>query len=239
MLDFNRTITKAKAASDAINEVIDAALERETETPRDYLGGSALGKECLRQLQWDWKRPAPIKGQTRGIFARGYWAEAFTVSSMIAAGFRLVRDGDPRVAFEQLGGRFKGHADGLILSGPEIDGVTYPCLWEHKCLGDKGWTKVGKEGLKKAYPTYYAQVQIYMAYLGLTDHPALFTAVNANTMARLHLLIPFDAETAQEWSDKAVQVINADAAGETLPRVASAPDDWRCRFCAHKAECWE
>lgn len=237
MLDFNRTVTKAKSASDEINAVIDAALEQQTETPRDYLGGSALGKECLRQLQWDWRRPAAVKGQTRGIFARGHWAEGFTAASMIAAGFRMLREGDA-LSFAQLDGRFRGHADGLILSGPAIEGVSYPCLWEHKCLGEKGWSKVGKDGLKRAYPTYYAQVQIYMAYLGLTDHPTIFTAVNANTMERLHLLVPFDAETAQEWSDKAVQVLQADAAGEVLPRAAASPDDWRCRFCSHKTECW-
>jgi hypothetical protein len=238
VLDFNRSVTKAKAASDAINAVIDAALECEPDTPRDYLGGSALGKDCLRQLQWDWRKPAKINGKTRGIFARGHWAESYTVSCMVSAGFRIAREGDPRVEFSQLDGRFKGHADGLILAGPEIEGVTYPCLWEHKCLGEKGWSKVGKDGLKSAYPTYYAQVQIYMAYLGLEENPAIFTAVNANTMERLHLLVPFDPATAQEWSDKAVQVITATAAGETLPRVTDNPQDWRCRWCAHRVECW-
>lgn len=236
MLDFNHSTTKAKTASTAINAILDAALEARPETPRQYLGGSALGKDCLRQIQFDWRKPAPIKGQTRGIFARGHWAEKFSADTFNLAGFRLLQN-VPRLAFQQVDGRFRGHGDGIFISGPEIEGVGYPCLWEHKALGDKGWKKLEKDGLRKAYLTYYVQVQVYMAYLDLTEHPAIFTAVNANTMERLHLLVPFDAATAQEWSDKAIVVLKADEAGETLPRITDDPDDFRCRFCSHKPTC--
>ena len=153
------------------------------------------------------------------------------------AGFRMVRSG-PALEFSQLDGRFKGHADGMMIAGPEVDGLAFPCLWECKGLGSKGWTKLVKEGLAKAYPVYADQVAIYQAYLDLSDHSAIFTAANMDTMEVLHLFVPFDASRAQAASDRAVQIILADESGETLPRVGANPDDRRCRFCGHRQRCW-
>jgi hypothetical protein len=113
----------------------------------------------------------------------------------------------------------------------------YPCLFEHKCLGTKGWRAIERDGLLNAYPQYHAQCQIYMAYLDLTE--TFFTAVNADTMERLSLLVPLDAERAQAWSDRAVTVIEATRAGELLPRGFDDPTDWRCRVCSHHKRCWE
>jgi hypothetical protein len=111
-------------------------------------------------------------------------------------------------------------------------------LWEHKCLGDKGWRALERDGLEKAYPQYAAQVWLYQAYLEVTEHPAIFTAMNANTCARLHVLVPFNAEQAQIWSDRAVAVIEATRAGELLPRAYDNPADWRCKACGHHERCW-
>ncbi len=30
-------------------------------------------------------------------------------------------------------------ADGVIVAGPDV-GIRWPCLWEHKALGQKSWT---------------------------------------------------------------------------------------------------
>lgn len=239
MLDFNRSVIKAKAASDLVNAVIDGAIEVRiaAEPKRDYLGASSLGHDCLRKIQWDWRRPVAQEPRTERIFARGRWWETYAADLLAAAGFRIVRSGE-RIAFAQLDGLFRGHADGMIIAGPAVDGMAFPCVWECKGLGSKGWTKLGKDGLAKAYPAYADQVALYQAYLDLTDHPALFTACNMDTMEMLHLLVPFDPARAQAASDRAVTIIRADAAGETLPRVTDFEDDFRCRFCAHRERCW-
>ena len=156
---------------------------------------------------------------------------------MVAAGFRFERN-SASVAFAQLDGKFRGHGDGKIIAGPALPGISYPCLWEHKGLGSKGWTKLVKDGLVKAYPGYADQVALYQGYFDLTDHPAIFTACNMDTMELVHLSVPFDAARAQAASDRAVTIIRADAVGETLPRVTDRPDDWRCRMCGHQERCW-
>ena len=87
-----------------------------------------------------------------------------------------------RLEFEALDGWLRGHADGIFLSGPEIPGVRYPCLWEHKAINAKGWRSLEREGLAKHYPQYAAQVALYQIFLGVDENPAIFTATSADNM---------------------------------------------------------
>lgn len=238
MLDFNRTSLRERSASDHVNSVVDGTIAASlADIPsRGYLGASSLGDDCLRKIQWMWTRPKPPEPRTERIFARGRWFESYYRQLMHNAGFRMISSGD-RIGFAQLDGRFKGHADGIIISGPE--GLSYPCLWECKGLGAKGWKKLVTDGLAKAYPAYANQVALYQAYLDLTDHPALFTAANMDTMEVVHLAIPFDARRAQMASDRALTVILAEEAGETMPRHTDDPEHFVCRWCPFRTECWE
>lgn len=240
MLDLNKSVFKAKVANLAINEAIDAAVceKANREPAREYLGASSIGHECLRKVQWDWRRPKrPTQSRTHRVFWRGHTFEKYVAEQFVISGFDL-RRGEPESGFIQADGRFRGHCDGIFRGGPAIEGIGYPCLWEMKALGEKSWNQIEKHGLKKPKPEYFAQVQLYMAYLGLTEHPAIFTALNVENGELLHLTIPFDPSEAQSASDRAVLVLRADAAGETLPRITDDQDDFRCRFCSHRGECW-
>ena len=83
-----------------------------------------------------------------------------------------------------------------------------------------------------------AQVALYQAYLGLHEHPALFTAINADTMELYAELVPFDALLAQKMSDRAVRVIEATKAGELLPRGFAEPSHFECKLCPYSQRCW-
>ena len=126
--------------------------------------------------------------------------------------------------------------DGVIVGGPE--GFAYPALWENKCLGNKSWSDLERKGLAISKPIYAAQVAIYQAYLELTEHPAIFTAINADTMEIYTELVPFDAALAQRMSDRAVKVITATEAGELLPRAVHDSTHFECRMCAWQDRCW-
>ena len=175
--------------------------------------------------------------RTRDIFHRGHVFEKLSKQHLVHAGFHFAPDdvlGFQRGRWTTSRPRRRHHH-----RGPDVPGVylPFPCVWEHKCLGAKGWRAIERDGLEKAYPQYDAQVLLYQAYLDVTN-PALFTAVNADTCERLHLLVPFDAERAQAWSDRAATIIEATRAGELLPRFTTDPEDWRCRFCGHRERCW-
>ena len=234
-LDFNRANLSEKPISQLVNELIEGA-EPASVNYRLYLGASSIGAECLRKVQFDWMCDPVFPARVKDIFARGHFFEERTRQHLIDAGFKFAPP--ERLKFKAADELFRGHADGIFLEGPPLPGLIYPALWESKCVKDKGWKAIERDGLKGLYAVYAAQVAIYQAYLDVTN-PALFSVVNADTCERLHFLVPFDAQFAQAMSDRAVAVIEATRAGELLPRVTENPKDWRCRICSHKVRCWE
>lgn len=239
-LDFNsKSLLGEKLVS-----LIDAAIDDagRAETPRDYLGGSEIGEECERRLQYSYlKAPGSndFNARVRRIFRRGHVLEDVMAEWLRGAGFTLSthRPNGRQHGFSDCDGRFKGHADGVIVEAPEP--FKAPALWENKVLGAKGWSALKRHGLRKQYPKYAAQVALYQAYLKLAEHPAIFTALNADTMEIEVLLVPFDAELAQQQIDKAARVLTAIDHQEMLPRAAGAADAFVCKFCPYRGVCWD
>jgi hypothetical protein len=240
--------------AEAVSAAIDAALSarHRVERPRTYVSSSGLGRHCLRQIQFDYLAVPKDEGQdfaprTLRIFEAGHRAEDMVAGWLRLAGFdlRTERADGRQHGFEALGGRFKGHIDGCLVSGPVA--MDYPALWENKALGASSWKDVVKRGVGVARPVYAAQIALYQAYLDLPN-PALFTALNRDTQELHTELVPFDARLAQEMSDRAVAVVRASDGGEWLPRAAAEPTAVLCRGgmaagkwhapCAWAERCW-
>ena len=228
-----------------INALIDAALEAEhrSKPPRDYLGGSRIGEPCARRLAYE-VTLTPVDdgkdfdGSRLRIFDAGHRVRGPDHS--LAAGGR-VRSAHPRpdgrqFGFSVAGGRLRGHIDGVIVAGPDV-GIIWPALFEHKALNQNSWTDLVKRGLRQSKPIYFAQCQLYMAYMEL--EVALLTAMNKNTQELYHEVVPFDPAEAQRLSDKAVDILRAIEAEELPPRIAAAPDFYLCRMCPYARRCWE
>jgi hypothetical protein len=237
VLDLNRANLSIEPINVAVNEAIERAAATAAELPRPYLGASIVGHECPRRVQFDWWCKPVLAARVREIFARGHHFEAQSRDRLVAAGFKFA---PPEVlGFSAVNGALRGNADGIIIAGPDLPGayLIYPLLWEHKAVNSKNWRALERDGLEKTFPQYAAQVSLYQAYLDITN-PALFTALNADTCERLHFLVPFNAERAQLWSDRAITIIEATRAGELLPRGFDDPKDWHCRMCPHAERCW-
>jgi hypothetical protein len=242
-LDFNHR-PKEPNFADGLNALIDRALEAENETRpgRDYLGGSRLGDPCARRLQFEYLNAprdpgAGFPGRTLRTFALGHSLEDLAVEWLRKAGLDLRtrnRSGE-QFGFSVAGGRVKGHIDGVIVAA---EGFVVPALWECKTANAKNWRDMARRGVTVAKPVYAAQIALYQAYMGLTEAPALFTAINKDTSELWHELVPFDGGLAQSLSDKAVRILQACDAGEWLPRVASEPGFFECTTCAFKQRCW-
>ena len=241
MLDFNSTTT----LSERFEALVDAGLQarEQQQARRQYLGASRLGVSCERQLQYEYAQ-APVdpgrefSGRILRIFERGHRTEDAMVGWLRAAGFILkteVKDGQ-QFGFSVADGKLQGHCDGVFVGGPE--GFAYPALWECKALGSKSWNDLVKKGLAASKPVYATQVAIYQTYLGLHDTPAIFTAVNADSMEIYTELVPFDAALAQKMSDRAVKVITATEVAELLPRAFADQTHFECRMCAWQDRCW-
>ena len=242
MIDFN----SSASLSGRLQALMDLALESERDaTPaREYLGASRLGAPCERQLQYEYAK-APVdpdkgfSGRLLRIFERGHRTEDMAIRWLRLAGFHLKTEDAQghQFGFSVANGRLRGHVDGVLVGGPE--GFAYPALWENKCLGAKSWRDVEKRKLAASKPIYAAQIALYQTYLGLHEHPALFTAVNADTMEVYAELVPFDAGLAQRMSDRAVRVIEATQASDLLPRAFTDSTHVECRYCAWADRCWK
>ncbi len=238
MLNLNRASLSLEVVNVALNDAIERAAAAKAELPRPYLGASIVGAECLRKVQFDWWCKPALSARVRDIFARGHYFEDVARQHLIAAGFKFAPP--EALAFSTVNGDLRGHADGIVIAGPNpLNGAyfNYPFLWEHKAVNAKNWRAIERDGLELAFPQYAAQVALYQAYLDVTN-PALFTVTNADTCERLHFCVPFNAERAQLWSDRAVTIIEATRASELLPRAYDDPQDWHCRVCAHRERCW-
>lgn len=248
MLDFN----SSKTFAGKVNGHIDIALthERKKEKPRNYLGGSRLGVECKRALQFEYMNTPKdegrdFDGQNFRIFAIGHALEDLAIKWLRQAGFELYtekKDGH-QFGFSVVKGRIRGHVDGLVNNAPETLKMTFPALWECKSMSNKYWQKTKKQGVVLAYPVYACQIATYQAYMegsipGISQNPALFTAINKDTAELYHELVPFDCSLAQNLTDKAVTVLQACDAGELLPRIATTPAHHVCKMCPWQDRCW-
>lgn len=238
MIDFNHTKTRG----DQLNQLIDAALVIPTEAPRDYLGGSRLGHECARALQYEFfnvPKDRPFTGQLMRTFAIGHALEDLAADWLRKAGLDLrTADKDGKqFGFVTGKGKIRGHIDGVIVGGPEEFGP-YPRLWENKTASAKKWREFEKNKVKKSNITYWIQVQTYMAYMDLTDNPALWTVINKDDSSLYHEDISFDQSAAQDASDRAARIIQCCEAGELLSREYPSADFFQCKWCSYGERCW-
>lgn len=236
MLDFNRT---PKPKNIPTSEQLDEAARTLSSPPRQYLGGSRLGEECARKLQYEYLGGSlTMTAKLHNIFAAGHASEA-AVAQLLKAIFdlRTEKANGRQFGFETAQGRIKGHIDGVICGGPEEYGP-YPYLWEAKAVGGKYFTALVKNGVRAERPVYAGQIATYQAYMQLTDNPALFSVANRDT-GEIHFeRVPFDPKLAQECTDRGVQVLQAVDAGETLPRPYASSDFYKCKFCDFREACW-
>jgi hypothetical protein len=225
-----------------INDLLDAKLieKHRSQEKRDYLGASMLGDECVRKIQLQYmKHEVDVSAQNLRTFAIGHCLEDLIAEWIRLAGFEL-RTKDEKgeqFGFSVTDEKIAGHVDGVLKNGPDF--LKYPALWECKTLNNKSWNDTAKRGVLVSKPIYYAQVQLYMAYLDLEANPCVFTALNKDTSELYHELIPFDAEAAQRYSDRAVQIIKATENNELLPCVSNDSSFYRCKMCGFRNQCFK
>ena len=61
--------------------------------------------------------------------------------------------------------------------------------------------RAGEEPSRRGQADLRGAGCVYRAYLELHEHPAIFTAINADTMEIYTELVPFDAALAQRMSE--------------------------------------
>jgi hypothetical protein len=235
--DFSRI----SLANDPINVELNALVERTTmataRAPRPYLGASIVGDPCLRKIQFDWWCASFLSARTLLKFDRGHAFEALMRARLEKVGFAFAPS--ESLEFRAFDNILQGHADGVVIAKPAMAGVYLPTpfVWENKCLNNRNFQVLARDGLDRAFPRYAVQTLLYQHYLD-KPNPALFTAVNADTCEALHFLVPYSAEHAQLAIKRVEVIIEATKKGELFRRAYDDPEDWRCALCPHNKRCW-
>lgn len=201
---------------------------------RQHLGASEIGGECERALWYGfrWASWISFPGRMLRLFETGQLNEERLASAMQAIGItiHLFDSNGKQFSFREFGGHFSGSMDGCAL-GVFAAPKTWHIL-EFKTINAKGFATLSSKGVQKAKPEHYAQMQIYMHYMGLTR--ALYLVENKDNSDIYEERVKYDAEIAIKLVAKAKRIVFSPNA---LPKISDSPESFKCQWCAHNPVC--
>lgn len=216
---------------------MDDAYRGEEDAFRSHFGYSQVGKECARELWYNfrWAAVKQFKGRILRLFNRGHLEEARFLALLKMIGCK--------VWFEtETGGQFRiketkhslGHAgsalDGIIKGIPDLPDT--PVLGEFKTHNDKSFKELVRKGVRESKWMHYIQVVVYMDFYNLEW--GLYMATNKNDDDLYAELIYKDPKQAERYVLRAGNIVKAD---EPPPKINNSPGFFGCRFCDYKLVC--
>ena len=218
-------------------EAIDAAIEKANPASlgRTYAGGSQLGEECERKLQYSflWVMENSFPPRILRLFDRGHREEPALIGYLEAAGIE-VKDLDPETK-EQFAVTFAkghggGHFDGIMRGLPED-----PDAWhiaEFKTANDKSFRSTKSKGVEIDKPVHFAQMQIYMHLAEIKW--AAYIVVNKNDDDLYFERVPYNETVALQLLAKADRIIGSDYLPEG---ISKDPSFFKCKWCDYQPVC--
>ena len=228
-----------KSVTDPVAEAIYNHYEAVygSEPARPYLGASTLGKPCSRQ-QWyslHWAKPASFPGRLYRVFQTGHLQEPRVYSDLDGIGCK-VETIDPATGKQwsytepATGGHLKGNCDGKVTGVPGAPKVKH--VLEIKTASDKMFKIMQKDGVLKAKPEHFAQMQQYMGWSKCTR--ALYFVVNKDNEDIYTERVEFDQAVFDALVAKANAIIDS---VEPPARLSEDPTWFECKFCDYQAIC--
>lgn len=202
---------------------------------RTHLGASGVGDDCARKIWYGfrWATHQEHDGRLLRLFNRGHLEEARFIAMLLTIGAEVYQQDENGKQFRisDAGGHFGGSGDGIVVNIPDLDpGVSALC--EFKTSAEKPFLKLEKEGVRESKFEHYVQMQTYMRKMGLAV--ALYMVVNKNNDKLYAELVPFNAEIADQYIDRGVNLVWMDYEPE---RISNSPGWYLCKFCDHRAVC--
>jgi CRISPR/Cas system-associated exonuclease Cas4 (RecB family) len=234
------------AVTDPVADAIFASYKEKysIEPQRGYVGASSIGQPCTRALwyQFRWAKAPDFSGRLYRLFQSGHLQEPRVNADLRAIGM-TVYDVNPATGKQwsfverSSGGHFRGNCDGIVTGVPQAP--VSPHILEVKTSSAKLFAVMQKEGVKKAKPTHYFQMQIYMHWsidlFGKEGcHRALYITVNKDTDNIYSERIEYVEEEAQALIDKAMLIITS---AEPPIGISTDPTYFECKFCDYHSIC--
>lgn len=211
-------------------EAIYKSYERRTEKPRQYLGWSQIGRPCERELwlAFRWAFDSQFEGRMLRLFDTGHREETRVIHELREIGMKVVAI-DPvtkkQVSVSSLGGHFRGHLDAQVTGFFERPNDKH--LMDVKTVKSKKFDQLLKDGMKKMYPTYWAQAHGYMGKLGIKYGAYIFVCKDDD---RIHIeFFDYDPAVFEKYEKRAERIIFAD---RMPPPISSDPTWYECKMCS-------
>ena len=215
------------------NPIIDAiyaSYERAYEPwIRTHIGGSDIGRACDRRI-WMAFRQVGVEshsGRILRLFQTGHREEARLIDDLRNAGMQVWDRDDAtgkQIEYKALDGHLVVHLDGVVLGVPEAPQT--PHLLELKTSNAKNFDKLDKDGVEKAKPDHYAQMQLCMGLAGLNR--ALYLVACKNDERIYAERVKFDTAFFEQLLKRARYIISAESPPE---RISKDPAYYICKFC--------
>lgn len=233
------------------------AYEGQKDPFRSHLGGSMIGRECPRQLWYNfrWAKAPMFPGQIIRLFNRGHLEEPRLVALMLMIGCEVWCQDENGSQFKvsYYGGHF-GSAIDAVVSGC-IEVPDQPILGEFKTHGDKSFKELAGSnwkkylaysqnpmlpaerfeggGVKVAKFEHYVQMVLYMGYYSLKK--AIYLAVNKDSDLLYAEIIDFDQAIYDMYVGRAGKIVFMNTG---IPaRISENSGFFKCKFCDFKPIC--
>ena len=216
---------------------IYAAIEREAgnENWLTRLGASSIGQDCLRKTYLSWRGFAFSKfdGRMLRLFETGHLQEARIVDDLRRAGFAVWdKDADGRqFTYTDPSGHLVAKLDGVIKNIPGDE--TTPYTLEIKTHSRKSFDGLVKNGVIKAKPDHYAQMQVGLWLSGLTK--GLYVALCKDDETFHAQIVEPDPVVIGFLQERLATLLSA----TLVPAgISENPDKFPCSWCDMKAVCY-
>lgn len=199
--------------------------------PRPHMGASTLGHPCDRWLwlSFRWAVIEEFDGRILRLFRRGNNEEATILADLELAGVKV----ETTQAHFTFGGHVSGSADAIVSNVPEAPKTRH--IAEFKTHSEKSFNGVAKDGVRKAKPEHWVQMQVYMHGAGLDR--ALYVAINKNDDSYHIERVHYDKEAAEAAIERGRRISEADRMPE--PVAGASPAWYQCKICPARDFCHE
>jgi len=210
-------------AKNDIAVLIDAAHEAKAEKPRPHMGASILGHRCDRWiwLSFRWAVREKFSGRMMRLFRRGHLEEAQIMKDLDMIGVEFSK----RQAYVNFGSHVSGSADAIIERGvPEASETRH--IAEFKTHNKKSFDALERDGVQKAKPQHWAQMQVYMH--GTFIDRALYVAVCKDDDRMYTERVRYVPEVAEGLVARGQRI----AMDNRMPPPLSTDPSWYiCKWC--------
>lgn len=215
---------------DKLSKLIEKHQDKIEEEPRDYIGASSIGSECLRQIWYQYKgyKSEGISAKTRRTWAIGKWLEQAVHEWLFSCGVIVWRN-YPELVHPEMN-FFRGNVDGVIVTSLKDHTPKY--ILEIKTAKDASFNMFIKQSVNVWNPRYYAQIQSYMGMSGIDR--AYILVLNKDNSDLSDELVDFDEEYYKKLEEKALMISSSPF---EPPRISNSPLWFKCKMCSYREVC--